>query len=185
MINDIKNDVQICMGKSIDVFKYDLICLCIGCVSIVLVDNIKVFYYGLDMLLNQVVLVVLGDLCLIIIMLFEKSLVVVIEKVLMVLDIGIMLIIVGMVICFNMLLFIEECCCELVKYVGYEGENVKIVICNICCDVLQQVKDLFKEKQIIEDEECKVDDEIQKLIDCFVKDVDVVVKYKEDELLSI
>lgn len=185
MINDIKNDAQTRMGKSIDALKHDLTRLRTGRASTALVDNIKVPYYGADMPLNQVASVALGDSRSIIITPFEKSMVAVIEKALMASDIGITPTTAGTVIRLNMPPLTEERRRELAKHVGHEGENAKIAIRNIRRDALQQVKDLLKEKQITEDEERKADDEIQKLTDRFVKDVDAVVKHKEDELLSI
>ncbi len=73
----------------------------------------------------------------------------------------------------------------LAKHVGHEGENAKIAIRNVRRDALQQVKDLLKEKLITEDDESRVDDEIQKLTDRAVKDVDAVVKAKEEELMAL
>ena len=74
---------------------------------------------------------------------------------------------------------------DLSKHVHGEGESAKIAVRNIRRDANQQVKDLLKEKAITEDEESKAQDDIQKLTDKFVKDIDVVVKAKEDELMAI
>ncbi|HET6432275.1 ribosome recycling factor [Dyella sp.] len=185
MINDIKNDAQTRMGKSIDALKHDLTRLRTGRASTALVDNIKVPYYGSDMPLNQVASVSLGDSRSIIITPFEKSLVAVIEKALMASDVGITPTTAGTVIRLNMPPLTEERRRELAKHVGHEGENTKIAIRNIRRDALQQVKDLLKDKLITEDDERRADDEIQKLTDRFVKDVDAVVKHKEEELLAI
>ena len=66
-----------------------------------------------------------------------------------------------------------------------EGENAKIAVRNIRRDANQQVKDLLKEKEITEDEERQTQDEIQKITDKAIKDVDDVVKTKEQELMSV
>ncbi len=116
---------------------------------------------------------------------FEKSLIAVIEKALMASDVGITPTTAGTVIRLNMPPLTEERRRELAKHVGNEGENAKIAIRNIRRDALQQVKDLLKEKLITEDDERKADDEIQKLTDRFVKDVDAVVKHKEEELMAL
>lgn len=185
MINDIKTDAQTRMGKSIDSLKHDLTRIRTGRASTALVDNIKVPYYGSDMPLNQVASVALGDSRSIIITPFEKSLVAVIEKALMASDVGITPTTAGTVIRLNLPPLTEERRRELAKHVGNEGENAKIAIRNIRRDALQQIKDLLKEKEITEDDERKADDEIQKLTDRFVKDVDVVVKNKEEELMAL
>ncbi len=66
-----------------------------------------------------------------------------------------------------------------------EGEDTKVAIRNIRRDANQQVKDLLKEKQITEDEERRAEEEIQKLTDKSIKDVDDVVKAKEQELMAV
>jgi len=89
------------------------------------------------------------------------------------------------VIRLNMPPLTEERRKELAKHVAHEGENAKIAIRNVRRDALQQVKDLLKDKLITEDDERRTDDEVQKLTDRFVKEVDAVVKAKEDELLAM
>lgn len=185
MLNDIKNDAQTRMGKSIDALKHDLTRLRTGRASIALVDHIKVPYYGSDMPLNQVASVSLADARSIQISPFEKSMVAPIEKAIMASDIGVTPTTAGTVIRLNMPPLTEERRKELAKHVSHEGENAKIAIRNIRRDAMQKVKDLLKDKQISEDDERRSDDEIQKLTDRFVKEVDAVVKAKEEELMAI
>ena len=185
MINDIKTDAQTRMGKTIDALKHDLTRLRTGRASTALVDNIKVSYYGADMPLTQVASVSLADARTIIITPWEKPMVATIEKALLASDLGITPTTAGTVIRLNMPPLTEERRRELARHVGHEGENAKIAIRNVRRDALQQVKDLLKEKLITEDDERRADDEIQKLTDRFVKDVDAVVKHKEDELMAL
>ncbi|HKR75733.1 MAG TPA: ribosome recycling factor [Rhodanobacter sp.] len=185
MINDIKTDAQTRMGKSIDALKHELTRLRTGRASTALVDGIKVPAYGSEMPLNQVASVALGDARSIIITPFDKSLIGPVEKAILASDIGITPTTAGTVIRLNMPPLTEERRRELAKHVSHEGENAKIAIRNVRRDAIQKVKDLLKDKQISEDEERRADDEIQKLTDRFVKDVDGVVKAKEDELMSM
>ena len=74
---------------------------------------------------------------------------------------------------------------ELSKHVHAEGENAKVAIRNIRRDANQQVKDLLKDKAITEDEERRSEDDVQKLTDAAIKDVDEVVKAKEQELMAV
>jgi ribosome recycling factor len=185
MLNDIKNDAQTRMGKSIDALKHDLTRLRTGRASIALVDHIKVPYYGADMPLNQVASVSLADARSITISPFEKSMVAPIEKALMASDLGVTPTTAGTVIRLNMPPLTEERRRELAKHVGHEGENAKIAIRNVRRDAIQRVKDLLKDKEISEDDERQASDDIQKLTDRFVKDVDGVVKAKEDELMAV
>ncbi|AIF49042.1 ribosome recycling factor [Dyella japonica] len=185
MLNDIKNDAQTRMGKSIDSLRHSLTRLRTGRASTALVDGIKVPYYGSDMPLNQVATVALGDSRSIIITPFEKTLVAPIEKAIMASDIGITPNTAGTTIRLNMPPLTEERRRELAKHVAHEGEDAKIAIRNVRRDAMQQVKDLLKEKLITEDDERRAEDEIQKLTDRFVKDVDAVVKTKEEELMAL
>ena len=185
MLNDIKQDAQTRMGKSIDSLKHDLTRLRTGRASTALVDNIKVSYYGTDVPLTQVASVSLADARTIIVTPWEKPMVAPIEKALMASDLGITPTTAGTVIRLNMPPLTEERRRELAKHVGHEGENAKIAIRNVRRDALQQIKDLLKEKLITEDDERRADDEVQKLTDRFVKDVDAVVKHKEDELMAL
>jgi ribosome recycling factor len=185
MLNDIKNDAQTRMGKSIDSLRHDLTRIRTGRASTSLVDGIKVSYYGSDMPLAQVASVSLSDARTILITPWEKNMVAPIEKALMASDLGITPTTAGTVIRLNMPALTEERRRELAKLVGHEGENAKIAIRNVRRDALQQVKDLLKEKLITEDDDRRVDDEIQKLTDRAVKDVDAVVKAKEEELMAL
>ncbi|BFI95273.1 MAG: ribosome recycling factor [Rhodanobacter sp.] len=185
MINDIKTDAQTRMGKSIDALKHELTRLRTGRASTALVDGLRVPAYGSEMPLNQVATVALGDARSIVITPFDKSLVGPVEKAILASDIGITPTTAGTVIRLNLPPLTEERRRELAKHVSHEGENAKIAIRNVRRDAMQKVKDLLKDKQISEDEERRADDEIQKLTDRFVKDVDGVVKAKEDELMSM
>ncbi|MEO6799031.1 MAG: ribosome recycling factor [Rhodanobacter sp.] len=185
MLNDIKNDAQTRMGKSIESLRHDLTRIRTGRASTTLVDHIKVLYYGSDMPLSQVASVALADSRTIVITPWEKTMVAPIEKALMASDIGITPTTAGTVIRLNMPALTEERRRELAKLVGHEGENAKIAIRNVRRDALQQTKDLLKEKMITEDDDRRFDDEVQKLTDGAVKDVDAVVKAKEEELMAL
>ncbi|HZX72475.1 MAG TPA: ribosome recycling factor [Rhodanobacter sp.] len=185
MLNDIKNDAQTRMGKSIESLRHDLTRIRTGRASTTLVDHIKVPYYGSDMPLSQVASVALADSRTIVITPWEKTMVAPIEKALMASDVGITPTTAGTVIRLNMPALTEERRRELAKLVGHEGENAKIAIRNVRRDALQQMKDLLKEKLITEDDDRRFDDEVQKLTDAAVKDVDAVVKAKEEELMAL
>jgi ribosome recycling factor len=185
MINDIKTDAQTRMGKSIESLRHDLTRLRTGRASIALVDGIKVNYYGTDMPLNQVASISIADGRSLVITPFEKGMVAPVEKAILGSDIGITPTTAGTVIRLNLPALTEERRRELAKQVAHEGENAKIAIRNVRRDALQQVKDLLKEKTITEDDERRADDDIQKLTDRFVKDVDNVVKTKEEELMAL
>jgi ribosome recycling factor len=185
MLNEIKKDAQARMSKSIEALRHDLTKLRTGRASTALVDHLKVNYYGSDMPLTQVASVVVSDARSLTITPWEKQMVSAVEKAILASDLGLTPNTAGTVIRINIPALTEERRRDLSKHVHGEGENAKIAVRNIRRDANQQVKDLLKEKQITEDEESKTQDEIQKLTDKAIKDVDDVVKAKEQELMSV
>ena len=185
MIDDIKKDAQTRMHKSVESLRHDLTKVRTGRASTALVDHLKVNYYGSDMPLTQVASVTVADARSLVITPWEKQMVQPIEKAILGSDLGLNPTTAGTVIRINLPALTEERRKELSKLVHGEGENAKVAIRNIRRDALQQVKDLLKEKQISEDDDRRAADEIQKITDNGIKDVDEVVKAKEQELMAV
>lgn len=185
MIDDIKKDAQTRMHKSVEALRHDLTKVRTGRASTALVDHLKVNYYGSDMPLTQVASVAVADARSLVITPWEKQMVGPVEKAILASDLGLNPTTAGTVIRINLPALTEERRKELSKLVHNEGENAKIAIRNIRRDAIQQVKDLLKEKLISEDDERRGGDEIQKLTDKGIKDVDDVVKAKEQELMAV
>jgi ribosome recycling factor len=185
MINDIKKDAETRMKKSVEALRHELTRLRTGRASTALVDHLKVSYYGSDMPLTQVASVSVADARSIVITPWEKTMVAPIEKAILASDLGLTPNTAGTVIRINIPALTEERRKELSKHVSGEGENAKVAVRNIRRDALHQVKDLLKEKLISEDDERRAEDDVQKLTDQYVKEVDGVVKAKEDELMAI
>ena len=185
MLNQIKQDAQQRMAKSVDSLRHELQRLRTGRASTALVEHLKVNYYGSDVPVSQVANIAIADARSLTITPWEKNMVQPIEKAILASDLGLTPNTAGTVIRLNMPPLTEERRRELAKHVSHEGENAKVAIRNVRRDAMQKLKDLLKDKQISEDEERRADDEVQKLTDRFVKDVDGVVKAKEDELMSM
>ena len=185
MLNQIKQDAQNRMAKSIDALRHNLVKVRTGRATTALVDHLKVNYYGSDMPLTQVASVTVTDARSLTISPWEKQMVSAVEKAILASDLGLTPNTAGTVIRINIPALTEERRRDLSKHVHGEGESAKIAVRNIRRDANQQVKDLLKEKEITEDEESKTQDEIQKLTDKAIKDVDDVVKAKEQELMSV
>jgi ribosome recycling factor len=185
MLNDIKKDAQTRMSKSVEAFRQDLTKLRTGRASTALVDHLRVNYYGSDMPLTQVASVAVSDARSLMITPWEKGMVAAVEKAILASDLGLTPNTAGTVIRINLPPLTEERRKELSKHVHAEGETAKIAIRNIRRDAIQAVKELLKEKQVTEDDAHRSEDEIQKLTDKAVKDVDEVVKAKEQELMAV
>ncbi|MDZ3823043.1 MAG: ribosome recycling factor [Pseudoxanthomonas sp.] len=185
MLNDIRKDAETRMKKSVEALRQDLTRLRTGRASTALVDHLKVSYYGSEMPLTQVANIAVSDARSITITPWEKTMVAPIEKAIMASDLGLTPNTAGTTIRINLPPLTEERRKELSRHVGHEGENAKVAIRNIRRDAMHQVKELLKEKMISEDEERRAEDDIQKLTDQYVKEVDLVVKAKEEELMAI
>jgi ribosome recycling factor len=185
MLNDIKKDAQARMTKSIDALRHTLVKVRTGRASTALVEHLKVNYYGSDVPLSQVATVAVSDARSLTITPWEKQIVGAVEKAILASDLGLTPNTAGTTIRLNLPALTEERRRELSKVVHGEGEDTKVAIRNIRRDANQQVKDLLKEKQITEDEERRAEEEIQKLTDKSIKDVDDVVKAKEQELMAV
>jgi ribosome recycling factor len=185
MLDAIKKDTQTRMQKSVDALKHDLTRLRTGRASTALVEPLKVSYYGADTPISQIANVALADSRSITITPFEKSLVAAVEKAILASDLGLTPNTMGNVIRINLPPLTEERRRELSKHVAHEGENAKVAVRNVRRDALHQAKELLKDKKISEDDERRAEDDIQKYTDKFVKDIDGVVKAKEDELMSM
>ena len=185
MLNEIKKDAQARMGKSIESLRHNLVKVRTGRANTGLVDSIKVNYYGSDMPLSQVASVAVGDARSIIITPWEKQMVGAVEKAILASDLGLTPNTAGTTIRLNLPALTEERRRDLTKVVHGEGEDAKVAIRNIRRDANQHVKDLLKEKQVTEDEVRRAEEDIQKLTDKAIKDVDEVVKGKEQELMAV
>ncbi len=185
MLDTIKKDAQTRMQKSVDSLRHELTRLRTGRASTALIEPLRVSYYGSDTPVSQVATVAIADARSITITPYEKTMVAAVEKAILASDLGLTPTTVGQVIRINLPPLTEERRKDLSKHVAHEGENAKVAIRNVRRDALHQVKELLKDKQISEDDERRAEDEIQKLTDKFVKDVDGVVKAKEDELMAV
>ena len=185
MLDEIKKDTQARMQKSVEALRHDLTKVRTGRASPALVEHLKVNYYGSDMPLSQVATVNVTDARTLTITPWEKQMVSPVEKAILASDLGLNPNTAGTVIRINLPALTEERRRELSKHVHGEGENAKVAIRNIRRDANQQVKELLKDKQITEDEERRSEDDIQKLTDKAIKDVDEVVKAKEQELMAV
>lgn len=185
MIEDIKKDAETRMTKTIESFKTDLAKIRTGRAHTSLLDAITVPYYGSDVPLSQVANVSVEDSRTLSVQPWEKDMVQVIEKAIMTSDLGLNPATAGMMIRIPLPPLTEERRKDLIKVVRGEGEGAKVAIRNIRRDVLGDVKDLLKEKEIGEDDERKAQEQIQKITDTYVGKVDDLLKIKEKELMEI
>ncbi|MFZ1827550.1 MAG: ribosome recycling factor [Candidatus Competibacteraceae bacterium] len=185
MIDDIKKDSTDRMTKSVDSLKQELTKLRTGRAHSSLLDHITVSYYGNDTPLNQVASVGVADARTLLVTPWEKNMVGPIEKAIMKSDLGLNPVTAGLAIRVPLPPLTEERRRDLVKVVRHEGEGAKVAIRNIRRDANSQYKTLLKEKKISEDAERQAQEEVQKLTDRYIQDVDKMLAAKEAELMEI
>jgi ribosome recycling factor len=185
MIADIKKNAEQKMGKSIEALKHDLAKVRTGRAHVGLLDHIQVDYYGSMMPLNQVGNVTLSDARTIAVQPFEKKMVQVVEKAIRDSDLGVNPATHGDVIRVPMPPLTEERRRELTKVVKHEGENAKVAVRNIRRDANTHLKDELKKKTISEDDEKRAQDEVQKMTDKSIAEIDRLVAEKEKDLMAV
>jgi ribosome recycling factor len=173
------------MKKSVEALKHDLAKIRTGRAHTGLLDHIQVDYYGSMVPLSQVANVGLGDARTITVQPWEKKLVPVVEKAIRESDLGLNPATMGDLIRVPMPALTEERRKELTKVVKHEGENAKVAVRNLRRDANNHLKELLKKKLVSEDEERKAQDDVQKLTDRNIADIDKLIVEKEKEILTV
>ncbi len=181
----IKENVGEKMQKAIAAFKTNLSKIRTGRAHVGILDHLHVDYYGSQVPLSQVANIALADARTLTVQPWEKNLVSVVEKTIRESDLGVNPATQGDLIRVPMPALTEERRRELVKLTKGEGEDAKIAIRNIRRDANEQLKKRLKEKVISEDDERRTQDEVQKLTDKFVSEVDKLLVEKEKEIMTV
>ena len=184
-IAEIRKSTEQKMVKSIEALKHDLAKIRTGRAHTGLLDHIQVDYYGSMVPLSQVGNLGLGDARTITIQPYEKKMVPVIEKAIRESDLGLNPASAGDMIRVPMPPLTEERRKELTKVVRHEGENAKVAVRNLRRDANTHLKDLLKKKEVSEDDERRAQDDVQKLTDRFIGDIDKMITEKEKEILTV
>jgi ribosome recycling factor len=184
-VADVKNSTEQKMHKSVDALKTALARVRTGRAHAGILDHVQVEYYGSLVPISQVANVTLIDARTIGVSPWEKKMGAVIDKAIRESDLGLNPTMVGELIRVPMPPLSEERRRELTKVVRAEGEDAKIAIRNLRRDANSHLKELVKQKAISEDDERRGQDDIQKLTDRFVAEVDRMLQSKEQELMTV
>ncbi len=185
MINDVKNDAEKRMKKTIESLQHEMAKIRTGRANASLLDHIQVDYFGNQTPLNQVANITSSDSRTLLVTPWEKSMVSAIEKAILHSDLGLNPATAGTAIRVPMPALTEERRKEMIRVVRGEAEQGRVSIRGIRRDANNQLKDLVKEKAVSEDEERRASDAVQKLTDKYVAEVDVVLADKERDLMEI
>lgn len=173
------------MKKALDVLRKEYASLRAGRATPALLDKITVDYYGTPTPVNQVANISVPEPRMIVLQPWEKSMISLIEKAILKSDLGLTPNSDGSVIRLTIPQLTKERRTELVKVVHKKAEEGRIAIRNLRRDANESIKKLEKDKLISEDETKKAQDDIQKLTDKFIKEIDTVMTAKEKEVMEV
>ena len=182
---DVKKNAETKMGKSIETLKTGLAKIRTGRAHAGILDHVQVEYYGSMVPLSQVANVSVLDARTLSVQPWEKKMAQVVEKAIRESDLGLNPQSMGELIRVPMPPLTEERRRELTKVVKGEGEDAKVAVRNLRRDANEQLKRLVKDKEISEDEERRSQDDVQKLTDRFVAEIDKLVSQKEAEIMTV
>jgi ribosome recycling factor len=185
MLDDIKTDARERMQKCVVSFQSDLKKLRTGRAHPSLIEHLKVDFYGNETPLNQVANVAVEDARTLSITPWDKSMVPVIEKAIHKSDLHLTPMTAGAVIRIPLPPLTEERRKDIIKVVHRDAEAARVSVRNVRRDVLAEVKEALKEKLITQDDERRGQDDIQKLTDKAIADIDQQLAAKEKEILQV
>lgn len=185
MINEIKQDAQERMKKTLDSLGHAFAKIRTGRAHPSILDSVMVSYYGSDTPLRQIANVVAEDSRTLALTVFDRGMIQAVEKAIMTSDLGLNPATAGTTIRVPMPALTEETRKGYTKQARSEAENARVAVRNIRRDALAQLKDLVKEKEISEDEERRGQDDVQKLTDKYVAEIDKALEGKESDLMAV
>jgi ribosome recycling factor len=185
MIADVKKTAEQKMRKTVEALKTDLAKIRTGRAHTGLLDHIMVDYYGTPTPIPQVGNVTLLDARTIAVSPWDKKMAPAIEKAIRDSDLGLNPATMGETVRVPMPALTEERRKDLIKVVRHEGENARVAVRNVRRDANHHLKELLKQKKVAEDEERRAQDDIQKLTDRSIVDIDKLLQQKEAELMAV
>jgi len=185
MIADVKKNAEQKMKKTVETLKLDLAKVRTGRAHTGILDHVVVDYYGTPTPIPQVANVTLLDARTIGVSPWDKKMGAAIEKAIREADLGLNPATMGDTVRVPMPSLTEERRKELIKVVRHEGENARIAVRNVRRDANNHLKDLLKQKKAAEDEERRAQDEVQKLTDRSIAEIDKLLQQKEADLMAV
>ncbi len=185
MINDIKKESEQRMHRAIEALKEEMRRLRTGRAHAGLLEHVIVEYYGTNVPIKQTANISVEDARTIVVTPWEKQMVSAVEKAIINSGLGLNPVTAGQVIRVPLPPMTEERRREIVKVVRAQAENSRVAVRTGRREALADLKDLLKEKLVTEDEDRRGQDEIQKLTDCFVAQIDALLKDKEAEIMEV
>ena len=185
MLDDLKKDARERMAKCVQNFQADLKKLRTGRAHPSLIEHLRVDYYGSEVPLQQVASISVEEGRTLVVSPWEKTMVQPIEKAIHKSDLGLNPMTAGTIIRVPMPPLTEERRRDITKHLRHNAENARVAVRNVRRDVMNDIKDLLKEKLVSQDDERRAEVEVQKLTDKHVADVDQLLAAKEKEVMQV
>ena len=185
MIDDIQTRTSERMKKSIEALKHEFAKIRTGRAHPSLLEHVHVNYYGNEVPLSQAANITAEDARTLAITPWERTMVPLIEKAILTSDLGLNPATTGTVIRVPLPPLTEQRRKDLIKVVRHEAENGRVAVRNIRRDANTELKSALKDKQVSEDDEKRGEDQVQKLTDQFIKEIDGLLEEKESDLMAI
>lgn len=185
MIADLKKDAEVRMAKAAEAFQHGLRKMRTGRAHTSLLEHIKVDYYGSHVPLNQAANISVEDARTLSVKAWDRKMVQVIEKAIMNSDLGLTPVTAGEVIRVPLPALTEERRRELAKHISKEAEQARVVVRGVRRDVLTDLKELLKDREITEDDDRKAQTAIQELTDRYVAQIDQISEDKQKEIMHV
>ncbi len=185
MLDDLKKDATLRMQKCVSAFRDQLKKLRTGRAHTSLIEHIKVDYYGTETPLNQVANIAAEDARTLTISPWERTMVQPIEKAIMKSDLGLNPNTAGQIIRISMPAMTEERRRDITKVVRAEAESARVAVRSVRREVLSELKEMLKEKLIAQDDDRRAQEDVQKLTDKHVADIDQAMAEKEKEIMHV
>jgi len=185
VINDIKKDAEVRMKKCIESLDAAFKKIRTGRANAGILDSVRVNYYGTDTPISQVAQITVEDARTLSISPWEKNMVTEIEKAILKSDLGLNPNTAGSVIRLIMPALTEETRKDMTKVARGEAEHARVAVRSVRRDANTHCKELLKDKKISEDDERRAEEDVQKLTDKYIAEVDANLKKKEQELMAV
>ena len=185
MLDDLKKDARERMAKCVQNFQSDLKKLRTGRAHPSLIEHLRVDYYGSEVPLQQVASISVEEGRTLVVSPWEKTMVQPIEKAIHKSDLGLNPMTAGTIIRIPMPPLTEERRRDITKLLRHDAENARVAVRNVRRDVMNDIKELLKEKLVSQDDERRAEVEVQKLTDKYVADVDQLLAAKEKEVMQV
>jgi ribosome recycling factor len=185
MLEDVKKVARERMTKCVQNFQADLKKLRTGRAHPSLIEHLKVDYYGSEVPLQQVASIAVEEGRTLVISPWEKTVVQAIEKAIFKSDLGLTPMTAGTVIRIPMPPLTEERRREITKLLRHDAENARVAVRNVRRDVMNDIKDRLKKKEVSQDDERRAEAEVQKLTDKHIADIEALLTAKEKEVMQV